>query len=125
MGAGGGGGEVFGFAEVIADAAEERADPEDGFGGRVDPEKHRLAAEGGDELAQLGAVELEEKNGGGLRAETLQGGEGGQDCRRRRAVEVDFDFDGDGVPRSGGGEVGRKQETQHEPATMNAGSAGG
>ena len=112
---------LFGLAQVFADAAQDRADPENGFGRGVDPREDRLAAQCGDEFPELGAGELQKEDGGGLGTEALQGGEGGQQGRGRRRAEIHLDLHGDGVAEGSGGEVGREQETEHEPASLQRG----
>ena len=114
-----------GNVEVFGDAAEDGADPEQGFGGGVDEGEDRLGAEGGGELAELGAGELKEKDGGGGGAETLEGGEGGYEGGGRSGGKVELDFDGDSVARGREGEVGREKDTQHESGKVGPGVGGG
>lgn len=65
------------FGEMFADAAQERADPEQGSLRLVDRKKYRLPCEQHDELAELGAFELEEGGWLWCAAPALEEREGG------------------------------------------------
>ena len=71
-------------------------------------------AEGGDELAQAGAVELDKFWRSGAAAPALEQDEGGNELGGRRASgEIEVHLERDGVARCRGGEVGREVEAKH------------
>ena len=88
--------------------------PGEGDVGEAAVEEHRLAGQGRDELAQLGARELDQRGGLGFDAEALQDGQRRQQVRRRRGRQVEFDPHGDRVARDGGLEIRREQQAEHE-----------
>ena len=104
---------IGGFVEMLADAAQPRAEPEEGGLRGVDEGEDGLAGGGGDELAKLCACEL--KKGGRLfgAAKALENRERGQQCGRGGRAEIDLDLQRDGVARGGGGEIGRQKQAEH------------
>ncbi|WP_069960607.1 hypothetical protein [Lacunisphaera limnophila] len=73
------------LTQQVAHAGEFRAVPGEGDLRRAAVEEDRLAGEGGDEIAQLRAGELDQGDRGGFDAEALQQGEGGQEIRGETA----------------------------------------
>lgn len=110
----GGAGEGGGRGEEDRDAGEGVVVPSDGSGRTIDPEKSGLALECGEEIAEAGAVELDDF-GRGLRAgPALQQDEGGDEFGGRGSGrEIEVHLDRDGVARGGGGEVGWEVEAKH------------
>lgn len=117
--AGGGGGRWRGGAfEVFADAAQEGTDPEEGFVGGGEEGEDGERMEGGDEFGELGAVKLDKRRGlRGSAAETLKGGEAGEESGVEGGGGVESHLHGDSVALSGGGEVGWEKEANHVVAT--------
>ena len=112
-GGGRGAGEGGGRGEKNRDAREGVVVPGDG-GGSVDPEEDGLAAEGGEEVAEAGAVELDDFRRGLGAGPALEEDEGRDEFGRRSSGgEIEVHFDRDGVARGGGGEVGWEVKTEH------------
>lgn len=82
-------------------------------GGLVVFDEDRLRAEGGSEVAELGAGELEEFRRRGRAAPALEQGECGEECGGGRRGEIEVHLQRDRVAGRGGGEVGRKVEAEH------------
>ena len=98
---------------MFADAAQERADPEQGSLRLVNPEKNGLPDEQHDELAKLRALELEEGWWLWCAAPALEQGESGQDFLRGCDAEVQLNLERDCVAGRGGGKIGRKKKAEH------------
>ena len=86
----------------FAHARELFAMPRHGHLRHAAEEKYGLAGEDGDEVAQLLAVELDQRGFLGLHTEALQHGETGEEGWRRRLAEVELHLDGDRVARDRG-----------------------
>ena len=110
---GAGAGLGRGFDEMFADAAEALAEPEEIGLWRVNERENGLAGGCGDEFAKLGAGELEKRGRLLGAAETLENREDGEEGGLRRGAQVELDLQRDGVARSGGGEIGRQEQTEH------------
>jgi len=65
------------------------------------------------ELAELGALQLDERHGLRGDAEALEDGEGRHQAGGGRDREVQLHAHGDGVARGGGGEIGRQEQAEH------------
>ena len=96
-----------------AHAGKQAVVPGERVRGTVHPEEHRLVFRKADELAQLGARQLEEARRLCPRAGlALQPGERGKKRGWNRAG-IDLDFHRDRVSGGGGGEIGREQDPEH------------
>ena len=116
-GGGRGAGEGSGRGEEDRDARKGVVVPGDG-GGAVDPEENGLAAEGGEEVAEAGAVDLDDfRRGLGAGPALEQDERGDEFGGRGSGGEIEVHLDRDGVARGGGGEVGREVEAEHGGGT--------
>jgi len=75
--------------------------------------KERLAAGGGDQVAELGAAELDEFRRSGRATPALQKSQDGDHLVGRRGCEVEFHLERHCVADHGGGEIGREMEAEH------------
>ena len=75
---------------------------------------HGLALKGGEEVAQAGAVELDDLGRGLGTGPALEEDKGRDEVGRwGSGGEIEVHFDRDGVARGGGGEVGWEVDTEH------------
>ena len=110
----GGAGEGSGSGEKNGYSGESAVVPSNGGGRAVDPKENGLAREGGEEVAQAGAVELDDLGRGLGAGPALEEDEGRDEFGSRGSGgEIEVHFDRDGVARGGGGEVGWEVKTEH------------
>lgn len=94
--------------------------PRDGSGRAIDPKEKGLALESGKEVAQTGAVELDDLGRGRGAGPALEEDEGRDEFGRRSSGgEIEVHFDRDGVARGGGGEVGWEVDAEHGGGAKN------
>ena len=79
----------------------------------VGAKKNAFADEGLDQIEQLSALELDERDGLRRHPEPLQNGEGREQPRRGGRGEVEFHPHGNRVAQGGAGEVGWQDQAEH------------